>query len=148
MLFLKFNFLILLLQYQILNILFLCSFNISLPQRYTGLILYFLLCLRKKANMIDQFCIGFIIRTNFMFQYLLFLLTSLKDWSAEPKRWEEAQVAQACWNIMNDVTFLPLVATESPVLIATAVIYTVFESNSINVIENKEEDGKRWFQVS
>ncbi|XP_002165332.3 cyclin-Q [Hydra vulgaris] len=57
----------------------------------------------------------------------------------------KANVYQICFNIMNDLSYLPLICHYSPELLAASVIYTAFQVLALEV--PRDINSKEWFEI-
>jgi len=79
-------------------------------------------------------------------KYVLHFLKSLEDWSTNYTTWRDSHVSSVCWTLVNDLCYLPLVATTPPDKLAVAVLFIGLRSTKSHVLEEECEE-KTWYKV-
>lgn len=78
-------------------------------------------------------------------KYTLIFCQSLEDWCPDRHQWRQSNIPQICWNIINDLCYLPLAVIYPPEVVAATVLYIALKTTSVEVVEDKHD--KRWFEV-
>ena len=71
---------------------------------------------------------------------------SLEDWAPDLDRFRKSNCPQICWNIINDLCYVPIMISYPPEAVAASVVYIALQTTSLEPVE--EQGGKRWFEVS
>eukprot|EP00111_Clytia_hemisphaerica_P017702 TCONS_00052375-protein len=78
-------------------------------------------------------------------KYILMFCKSLEDWLPDSNILHQSKLPQICWNMVNDLCYLPLVIFYPAEVVAASIVYIALEVTHLEIPEHKE--GKRWFQV-
>ena len=77
-----------------------------------------------------------------LLQYLLSYLNSLKPW-VPPPQWENANVSQMAWNLLQDSFHLPI--KEAPEILALGVLKLAIDSSGLEI--STEGTSILWWKV-
>ena len=75
---------------------------------------------------------------------MLHYLKSLQDW-CDDKNWQQTQLPQISWSILNDTFHLTLCLEETATRVAVAVVYFAVMCTGLKI--PSETAQKQWWQV-